>query len=191
MGEEVKITVIATGFRDQLPERRARMLTVEEAPVVSVPLASVPVSSVPLVASDKWLRESASASPRFFSQDEEAEVDQEDAAGQAESDFFSTSASSADSADAAAPLVESVTAFAPREKEVLAAPAPPKFAELSEAPAYTPLPRDYASAFSSGVCSPGALDECRAQSTVALISEADEDAQPDLEKPAFLRRLQF
>ena len=34
MGEEVKITVIATGFRDQMPERRARMLSVEEAPVV-------------------------------------------------------------------------------------------------------------------------------------------------------------
>jgi cell division protein FtsZ len=191
MGEEVKITVIATGFRDQLPERRARMLTVEEAPVVSVPLASVPVSSVPLVASDKWLRESASASPRFLSQDEEAEVDQEDAAGPAESGFFSASASSANSADVAAPLVESVTVFAPREKEVQAAPAPPKFAELSEAPAYTPLPRDYASAFSSGACSPGSLDEYRAQSTVALISEADDEAQPDLEKPAFLRRLQF
>ena len=40
MGEEVKITVIATGFRDQMPERRARMLSVEEAPVVSVPVVS-------------------------------------------------------------------------------------------------------------------------------------------------------
>ena len=40
MGEEVKITVIATGFRDQMPERRARMLSVEEAPVVSVPAES-------------------------------------------------------------------------------------------------------------------------------------------------------
>ena len=38
MGDEVKITVIATGFRDQMPERRARMLTVEEAPVLSVPV---------------------------------------------------------------------------------------------------------------------------------------------------------
>jgi cell division protein FtsZ len=37
MGEEVKITVIATGFRDQMPERRARMLSVEEAPVLDVP----------------------------------------------------------------------------------------------------------------------------------------------------------
>ena len=33
MGDEVKITVIATGFRDQMPERRARMLNVEEAPL--------------------------------------------------------------------------------------------------------------------------------------------------------------
>jgi cell division protein FtsZ len=47
MGDEVKITVIATGFRDQMPERRARMLTVEEAPVVSVPVLS----------SDSWMRE--------------------------------------------------------------------------------------------------------------------------------------
>ena len=46
MGDEVKITVIATGFRDQMmPERRARMLSVEEAPVVSVPLVAVPVES--------------------------------------------------------------------------------------------------------------------------------------------------
>ena len=49
MGEEVKITVIATGFRDQMPERRARMLSVEEAPVVSVPV----------VAPDNWMREPA------------------------------------------------------------------------------------------------------------------------------------
>ena len=40
MGDEVKITVIATGFRDQMPERRARMLSVEEAPVVSVPVVA-------------------------------------------------------------------------------------------------------------------------------------------------------
>jgi hypothetical protein len=167
------------------------MLTVEEAPVVSVPLASVPVSSVPLVASDNWLREPASTSPRFLSQEEDAEENQEDSAEPAESSFFSASASSANAADVAVPLVESVTAYVPREKEVLATPAPPKFAELSEAPVYTPLPRDYAPALSSGVCSPGLLDEYRTQSTVALISEADEDAQPDLEKPAFLRRLQF
>ncbi len=47
MSDEVKITVIATGFRDQMPERRARMLTVEDAPVVSVPV----------LASENWMRE--------------------------------------------------------------------------------------------------------------------------------------
>jgi cell division protein FtsZ len=188
MGEEVKITVIATGFRDQLPERRARMLTVEEAPVVSVPLASVPVASVPLVAPDNWLREPASTPSRFLSQDEEAEEDHEDAA---KSDFFSASASSADSADVAAPQVEAATAYEPMEKEAPTAPAPPKFAELSEEPVFTALPRNYASAFSNGVRRPAALDECHAQPVATLISEADEDAQPDLEKPAFLRRLQF
>jgi cell division protein FtsZ len=50
MGDEVKITVIATGFRDQMPERRARMLTVEESPVISVPVLS----------SETWMREAAS-----------------------------------------------------------------------------------------------------------------------------------
>src|SRR5246500_2731167 len=54
MGDEVKITVIATGFRDQMPERRARMLSVEEAPVLSVPV----------VAPDNWLRESAAGSQK-------------------------------------------------------------------------------------------------------------------------------
>jgi cell division protein FtsZ len=76
MGDEVKITVIATGFRDQMPERRARMLSVEEMPVVSVPV----------VATDSWMREKAPAlpppppTPRFMSEEEdedpgEAEVE--------------------------------------------------------------------------------------------------------------------
>src|ERR1700739_2298311 len=38
MGDEVKITVIATGFRQDAPERRARMLNVEDGPVISVPV---------------------------------------------------------------------------------------------------------------------------------------------------------
>jgi cell division protein FtsZ len=53
MGDEVKITVIATGFKDQMPERRARMLSVEDAPVLSVPV----------VASDTWLREPIMPTP--------------------------------------------------------------------------------------------------------------------------------
>jgi cell division protein FtsZ len=76
MGDEVKITVIATGFRDQMPERRARMLSVEETPVVSVPV----------MAPDNWMRESAPAAaalvpapPRFLSEDEEPPQDEKDA----------------------------------------------------------------------------------------------------------------
>jgi cell division protein FtsZ len=69
MGDEVKITVIATGFRDQMPERRARMLNVEELPVVSVPV----------MPSENWMREKAPIAPpappappapRFMSEDE-------------------------------------------------------------------------------------------------------------------------
>ncbi|WP_348262034.1 cell division protein FtsZ [Telmatobacter sp. DSM 110680] len=67
MGDEVKITVIATGFRDQMPERRARMLSVEEMAVVTVPV----------VAADSWMREKAPpppptpAPPRFMSEEED------------------------------------------------------------------------------------------------------------------------
>jgi len=69
MGDEVKITVIATGFRDQMPERRARMLNVEEMAVVTVPV----------VAADSWMREKAPvpapapAPPRFMSEEEDEE----------------------------------------------------------------------------------------------------------------------
>jgi len=67
MGDEVKITVIATGFRDQMPERRARMLTVEEAPLISVPVMSL----------DSWMHETGpaveAATARFLSQVEEDE----------------------------------------------------------------------------------------------------------------------
>ena len=61
MGEEVKITVIATGFRDQMPERRARMLDVEATPVVSVPV----------VAPNSWMNETDPAPLRFMSEVEE------------------------------------------------------------------------------------------------------------------------
>ncbi len=71
MGDEVKITVIATGFRDQMPERRARMLNVEELPVVSVPV----------VAADAWMREKAPVAPpapaplRFMSETEDEDLE--------------------------------------------------------------------------------------------------------------------
>jgi cell division protein FtsZ len=217
MGEEVKITVIATGFREQMPERRARMLTVEEAPVVSIPLASVP-----LVASGNWLGEPAAAPapPRFLSEDEEdaekaAELDKSDKLNAQggpeepeESAFSSASAPSAEPASAhpaseTAPRDEAATAFQPEarvqpetmsepeEVELAALPARPKFAELSEEPAYTPLPGDYASERPSGVRGPAAFDEFHSHPTAAEFSETGEEAQRDLDTPAFMRRAQF
>jgi cell division protein FtsZ len=222
MGEEVKITVIATGFREQMPERRARMLTVEEAPVVSVPLASVP-----LVASGNWLGEPAAAPapPRFLSEDEEdaekaAELDKSDKLNEPDgpdetgkSAFFSASAPSSEPASTepanawpaieAAPRDEATTTFQPEarvqpeelnepdEVELAAQPARPKFAELSEEPAYTLLPGDYASERRSGARGPAAFDEFRFHPTAAEFSESGEEVQRDLDTPAFMRRSQF
>jgi cell division protein FtsZ len=226
MGEEVKITVIATGFREQMPERRARMLTVEEAPVVSVPLASIP-----LVASGNWLGDPPAAPPRFLSEDEE---DAEKAAWldksgklnepngpdeperleeKEQSEFFSTSAPIAEPAvtepsnvwpaSEAAVRDEAAIAFQPEarvqpekrsepeEAEMAPLPARPKFAELAEEPAYTPLPGDYASERRNDAHGPAAFDEFRSQPVAAEFSETGEEAQRDLDTPAFMRRAQF
>jgi len=180
MGDEVKITVIATGFRDQMPERRARMLNVEEAPVVSVPV----------MAPDTWMSEPAQpevepepAPPpaRFMSDDDEV------AADAAEIPDFFTSTSQA--VAVAEPEVERTPSF----HEILeraAAPARPQFAELAEEPAYATLPRDYAPELENATRTPAAVDEYPAEPT-ALFAEAEEPAQRDLDTPAFLRRLRF
>jgi cell division protein FtsZ len=72
MGEEVKITVIATGFQEdhgEIPERRAKMLHIEPVEPVSVPLSRVPV-----VAPTVWMQDPETAKPRFAS---EIEAEQE------------------------------------------------------------------------------------------------------------------
>ena len=204
MGEDVKITVIATGFRDQLPERRARMLSMEDLPLASaVPPSSAPVVSVPLVAPDNWLLEPKPASARFLSQDEDAEETAvkivEPVAtekwGEPETmvktPFFSPAAPPASAVQLAPPPVETALAPAPQEVELVPEPARPKFAELSEQPVCTPLPRDYASEFTGGVRAPAALDEYRILPEASLSSDSNEDDHRDLDKPAFLRRLQF
>jgi cell division protein FtsZ len=184
MGDEVKITVIATGFRDQMPERRARMLSVEEAPVVSVPV----------VAPDNWMQEPAAPSPapapsRFLSQDEDGE---EESAEMSVPAFFSASAQPAASAVAVAtPVAEAPPAFSRNEMEPLSAPARPQFAELAEDPAYTPLPRDYAPELGNGMRTPAAADEYPAQPASAIFTQTEESTQRDLDTPAFLRRLKF
>jgi hypothetical protein len=79
----------------------------------------------------------------------------------------------------------------PEEVEMAAQPARPKFAELAEEPAYTPLPGDYASERRSGARGPGVFDEFRSQPTAGEFSESGEETQRDLDTPAFMRRSQF
>jgi cell division protein FtsZ len=186
MGEEVKITVIATGFRNQMPERRERMLSVQEPSVVSIPLDSDSMASVPLAAPENRLPSTPPAPalepalapaspPRFLSQAEEAEeeepedvVEAEDVVEPDEEDgpnYFSATAPSADTTGAEPEIDETDRDLQQEEMEPAANPARPKFAELSEEPAYTPPPSEYV--------------------------ETNVETQPDLEKPTFLRRLGF
>ncbi|MFC5864064.1 cell division protein FtsZ [Acidicapsa dinghuensis] len=193
MGDDVKITVIATGFRDQMPERRARMLDV----------AGTPIVSVPVVAPDSWMKEPAVAPLRFMSEVEEEEA--QPATLQAWRPSGPIAASEpepvgvmAAAAVAVAPAIETVAEtpspvsvsepsplheFAGRfseTAEVVAAPSRPRFAELSEAPTYTPLPRDYATEMP-----PAGSDRS------AFFREPAQTEEPDLDIPAFLRRGQF
>jgi hypothetical protein len=81
--------------------------------------------------------------------------------------------------------------FPSPEPELVAAAARPKFAELAEEPSYTPLPRDYASDFGSGVRGSAETEEHRAQPATALFTESNEESQRDLDTPTFLRRFRF
>ena len=165
MGDEVKITVIATGFRDQMPERRARMLSVEEAPVVSVPV----------MAMETWMREpgqaqrvpSASAAPRFLSEEEEGD----------ESTFYSAATSS------------TRTRRVVEETETVGVLGHPHFEELDEDPTYTPSPRNFASELESA--SRASADDRTPQHVAPSVTEIGDEAERDLDVPAFMRRLQF
>jgi len=198
MEDDVKITVIATGFRDQMPERRARMLSIGE-----VVMLEEPVVSVPVVASGSWMKEQtppaapkAPAPAPFLSQ---AEDDADDSEGA----YFFASSAAASGVNAApkAPTVKVIpepvfapefdSDFGPRESELVSTAARPQFAEMSEEPVYTPLPRDYASDFGTGLRAPAAAEEQRTQPATALFQETDEAAHRDLDTPTFMRRLRF
>jgi cell division protein FtsZ len=203
----VKITVIATGFRDQMPERRARMLSIGDVRVVEEPVVSVPV-----IAPGNWMNEPAvpvvakANTPAPFL----SEVEDDGTVEAAQSDepvFFASSAPAvAGKASAAAKAREGEvirepefdnpfgsgfdSGFGAGEPELVAAAARPQFAEMSEEPSYSPLPRDYASDFAGGVRGMEA-EEHRAQPVTALFPETDEASQRDLDTPAFLRRSRF
>jgi cell division protein FtsZ len=173
MGDEVKITVIATGFRDQMPERRARMLNVEEAPVVSVPV----------VAPDSWMREAAQAAaaastpsaPRFMSEEDDQDAIEEPA--------FVTVKPSSNSRRSR--IVE--------EPEMVMASSRPRFAELAEPPAARPQVREFSEPDEDEEVSivSASSDDWAAEPVATRIAEPPADVERDLDTPAFMRRLQF
>jgi len=126
----------------------------------------------------------APAPARCLSEDEEAD---EETAEDSEPAFFSTSAGKDE--DAEAPAAEPAPAEA--EPDLVAAPAHPQFAELAEEPAYTPLPRDFASDFGNGVRSPEAEEEPASRPAAPSAPVPGEEAERDLDVPAFMRRLRF
>ena len=77
------------------------------------------------------------------------------------------------------------------EPEQTDLPKRPRFEELCEEPPYTPLPRDYASDFDGGPRVSASVEERRAQPASMLFSEADEEAQRDLDVPTVMRRSAF
>jgi cell division protein FtsZ len=197
MGEDVKITVIATGFRDQMPERRARMLNVEEAPVVSVPV----------VAPGNWMREIApapTAKPaRFMSEEEEAATDDNNDDG-----FFFAAAAPGVATTVTMASPQSMAAagdameFAMEHASAPAQAMPPFDAMESDAIGsdldFKTPPRDYIADFVadplSGVESelPEAESPEPAQSPEALLfPESSAEPERDLDVPTFLRRLKF
>jgi cell division protein FtsZ len=183
MGEEVKITVIATGFRDQMPERRARMLSVDETPVVSVPV----------VAPNNWMREPepepAPAPARFMSEEEEAANDGADSGF-----FFAAAAPNVTTTVTVADTLtkteaEYATKFGAGHEG--AAQSEPQF-EASTVESQSGLPpRDYAAGFAEvphGAAEPA---EQGAQGAPSLFAEPPGQPERDLDVPTFLRRLKF
>jgi cell division protein FtsZ len=214
MGEEVKITVIATGFRDQNQERRKRLLDVAETPVISAPEDSEPIASVPLVAAapvseppapespaslpqvepDNWLSKpepepilTPAAPPRFLSQEDEPEEEQEEVDEPA---YYSASAAEV------APERSMPVANEPERDYPIEEPEPvrpsyrPKFAELAEEPAY-PRREEYAPEYQRDDRVPATPEPPRSIPAPTPQPETYERTQPDIDKPTFLRRLGF
>ncbi|HWE86497.1 MAG TPA: cell division protein FtsZ [Terracidiphilus sp.] len=205
MGDEVKITVIATGFRDQMPERRARMLTVDETPVISVPvlaadawmrepIAVESVSAEEPAAREKAVAEPAKAAepptpptPRFMSEDEDEETSE--TCEDDEEPVFAASSVHVEPVAASVDVNRFEQLFA--DQQPASGSSRPRFAELTEDPVYTPLPRDFATDLGNGVRTATAGEEKRPHAPGALFSEKPEEMERDLEVPAFMRRMQF
>ncbi len=179
MGEEVKITVIATGFRDQMPERRARMLNVEETPVVSVPI----------VSTGNWMREThpepAAQPPRFMSEEDDAETENGE-----EGFFFAAAAPGVATTVTVSTQANEVaghaSAFASHDESTESAGS--QFASR-ETESETDLQRrDFAGDFAG---TPRGAAESGAEAASALFAGPAEQPERDLDVPTFLRRLKF
>jgi cell division protein FtsZ len=201
MGEDVKITVIATGFRDQMPERRARMLNVEESPVVSVPV----------MAPGNWMPEKdpapAPTRARFKSEEEGKAAENSDDAF-----FFAAAAPGvATTVTMATPQTmeeaEEAMDFA-MQCESASAPSMAHFEVMESELEVKAPPRDYAADFSDAPHRAMEQDMMEQQLAeqemaeqylakqavgpeVSLFPEAAGDSERDLDVPTFLRRLKF
>jgi len=164
MGDEVKVTVIATGFRDQMPDRRARMLEIEETPIVSVPV----------VAPDAWLGEQGEASdaaepPRFMSEREDEQT--------GGTMMYA----------AAAPSVATTVSLTAPAAAVLADETEPPAPYRASVEPEKEAPRDYAAEF------PPELNNVVAEDVQpsTLFADSQSEEQHDLDVPAFMRRPQY
>ncbi len=189
MGDDVKITVIATGFRDQMPERRARMLSVEETAVLSVPV----------VAPDNWMHEGdkesrarepqpkqqvepepepakAPAPPRFMSEDEDAGVN--------DAFFYSSTVPPVATTVtvSASPRIAQETTVEDENRAVTASSLPEFAAGFHQEPE---------PAISEPQVHAAASRTVEKTSSQTLFEESQEQPQRDLDVPAFLRRVRF
>ncbi|MDR3773665.1 MAG: cell division protein FtsZ [Terracidiphilus sp.] len=199
MGDEVKITVIATGFRDQMPERRARMLSIGE-----VTVAEEPVVSVPVMTAGNWMNEPKPSTAEIratvapFLSEEEESVEAENGGGS----FFGSSAHGAaghggvaatepDAISSPRPDREFEAGFRPPEPELVVAAARPQFAAMGEEPSYAPPARDDKAGFGSVARVEAKAQMGASEAAPALFGGAEEEAQRDLDTPTFMRRLRF
>ena len=202
MGEEVKITVIATGFRDQMPERRARMLSVEETPVVSVPV----------VAPDNWLREDGKESQQQVEDDVKSAAADEPADREepAETQAPAPPRFMSEDDDKGNDAFFYSSSIPPVSTTVTVTPALKQAAEVgvedeNQAPTAASRIRDFDTEFNQEAAPEHATHESAQHVTAvgsrtgeetpkpaeAVFEESEEQPQRDLDVPAFLRRLRF
>jgi hypothetical protein len=77
------------------------------------------------------------------------------------------------------------------EPAFVTAAARPGRAEITEEPAFVPLPRDYAADFGNGTRPPAITEEPLPPPSVSPLSAASGEEERDLDVPTFMRRMKF